>query len=84
MVAAIGFTWREFEGMRAEELREMSDEQLSLTIKDAQESLFRLRLQGQTEKLDTPTELKRQRRLIARAMTIMRKRQLPAAVGSET
>ncbi len=68
--------------MKAEELREMSDEQLSLTMNEARENLFRLRLQGQTEKLDTPTELKRHRRLIARAKTILRERGLAAAASS--
>jgi large subunit ribosomal protein L29 len=70
--------------MKAEELREMSDEQLTLTMKEAQERLFRLRLQGQTEKLETPTELKRQRRLIAKAMTVLRERELAATVSSDS
>jgi large subunit ribosomal protein L29 len=56
---------------KAAELREMSDEQLGLTLKDAIEHFFRLRLQAQTEKLDAPSELKRFRRLIARVRTIM-------------
>jgi large subunit ribosomal protein L29 len=56
------------------ELRDMSDEQINLTWKEASESLFRLRMQAQTEKLDAPTELKRQRRLIARCQTILNER----------
>ena len=47
------------------ELRDMSDEQLGLTLKDANEHLFRLRIQSQTEKLDAPSELRRNRRLVA-------------------
>ena len=58
----------------AAELREMSDEQLGLTLKDACESLFRLRIQAQTERLDAPSELRRQRRQIARIKTIQRQR----------
>lgn len=65
--------------MKAMELREMSDEQLELTVKEAQERLFRLRLQGQTEKLDASAELKRQRRLIARAKTLLGERARNAA-----
>ena len=38
--------------IKASELREMSDEQLGLTLKEATENLFRLRLQAQTERLD--------------------------------
>ena len=44
----------------------MSDEQLGLTLKETTENLFRLRLQAQTERLDAPSELRKQRRLIAR------------------
>ena len=47
---------------KASELREMSDEQIVLTWKEAAEQLFRLRLQAQTERLDVPSELRRQRR----------------------
>lgn len=60
----------------ASELREMSDEQLALTLKDACESLFRLRIQAQTERLDAPSELRRQRREIARIKTIQREREM--------
>ena len=64
---------------KASELREMSDEQLALTLKEATESLFRLRIQAQTERLDAPSELLRYRRLIARIKTIQRERELAAA-----
>lgn len=60
------------------ELRDMSDEQLELTLKDASENLFRLRVQSQTEKLDAPSELRRQRRLIARVKTIQTEREKTA------
>ncbi|MFH1264606.1 MAG: 50S ribosomal protein L29 [Planctomycetota bacterium] len=55
---------------KASELREMSDEQLEVTLKDTKESLFRLRLQAQTERLDAPSELRKHRQLIARIKTI--------------
>ena len=60
--------------MKAVELREMSDEHLALTLKETTESLFRLRIQSQTEKLDAPTELRRHRRLVARIKTIQQQR----------
>lgn len=56
--------------MKINELREMSDEQLELTAKDAATQLFRLRVQSQTEKLDAPSEIRRNRRLIARVKTL--------------
>lgn len=66
--------------MKADELREMSDEQLALTLKDTMDTLFRLRIQAQTERLDAPSELRKQRRLIARIKTIQRERELAQAV----
>ena len=64
---------------KASELREMSDEQLRLTLKETAENLFRLRLQAQTERLDAPSELRRHRRLIARINTILTERNRAAA-----
>jgi large subunit ribosomal protein L29 len=60
--------------MKTSELREMSDEQVRLTWKEASENLFRLRLQAQTERLDAPSELRRHRRLIAQCQTILNER----------
>lgn len=59
---------------KATELREMSDEQIRLVWKDAAESLFRLRIQAQTEKLAAPSEMRKQRRMIARCQTILNER----------
>ncbi|MBN2296839.1 MAG: 50S ribosomal protein L29 [Pirellulales bacterium] len=63
---------------KAKELREMSDEQLQLTLKDTRETLFRRRIQAQTERLDAPSELRKNRRLIARIKTIQRQREMAA------
>ncbi len=68
---------------KASELRDMSDEQLGLTLKESTESLFRLRLQAETERLDAPSELKRHRRLIARVKTIQNERARAAAAKSQ-
>ncbi len=70
--------------MDAKELREMSDEQLELTIKDASQALFRLRMQSQTERLDAPTKLRENRRLIARCKTIQTERAMAAASSEAT
>lgn len=69
--------------MKAKELREMSEEQLALTLNETAENFFRLRTQAQTERLDAPSELRKNRRLIARVKTIQREREL-AAAASET
>ena len=64
---------------KATELREMSDEQLALTLKESAETLFKMRLQAQTERLDAPSELRKQRRTIARVKTIQTQRLATAA-----
>ncbi len=60
----------------------MSDEHLALTLKETVENLFRLRIQAQTEKLDAPSELRKQRRLVARIKTIQHERSRKAAAAS--
>lgn len=61
--------------MKASELREMSDEQLGLTLKDLTKNLFHLRFQSATERLETPSQIQKARRDIARIKTVQRERQ---------
>ena len=65
--------------MKITELREMIDEQLQATANEAAQTLFRLRFQSQSERLNTPTELKKNRRLIARVKTLQTERVKAAA-----
>jgi large subunit ribosomal protein L29 len=65
--------------MKINELREMSDEQLTLTVQETEQSLFRLRMQSQKQILDAPSEVKRMRRLIARIKTLQTERAGKAA-----
>jgi large subunit ribosomal protein L29 len=58
------------------ELREQSDEQLELLIKETQSNLFRLRLQSETERLEAPSEIIKAKREIARIKTILRLREI--------
>jgi large subunit ribosomal protein L29 len=64
---------------KANELRDMSDDQLAMTLKETTENFFRLRLQAQTERLDAPSELRKNRQLIARIKTIQNERARAAA-----
>ena len=64
---------------KSSELRDMSDEQLRLLLKETTDHLFRLRLQSQTERLDANSELRKNRRLIARIQTVRRQREMAAA-----
>ena len=63
---------------KATELREMSDEQLEFSLKEAQEQWFRLRVQSTTEKLDVASSIQKTRREIARIKTVLRERALAA------
>jgi large subunit ribosomal protein L29 len=56
--------------------RGMSDEQLSLTLKETEKHLFQLRFQSATDRLETPSEMKAAKREIARIKTIQRDRDL--------
>lgn len=52
------------------ELQDMSADQLEVQLKEAKDTLFRLRLQARMERLDSPSELKKNKRLIARILTL--------------
>lgn len=62
--------------MKASELREMSDEQLALTLKETTDTLFRLKIRSQSERQDAPAEMQKHRRLVARILTVQTERQL--------
>jgi large subunit ribosomal protein L29 len=58
------------------ELREQTDEQLDILLKEVQSNLFRLRLQSETERLEAPSEIVKAKREVARIKTILMQRQL--------
>ena len=58
------------------ELREQTEEQLDLLLKEVQSNLFRLRLQSETERLEAPSEIVKAKREVARIKTILRQRQI--------
>jgi large subunit ribosomal protein L29 len=61
--------------MKPAELRQMSDEQLDLTVKEMVKNLFHLRLQSATDRLETPSEIQKAKRDLARIRTIMVERE---------
>jgi large subunit ribosomal protein L29 len=65
--------------MKTAELRGMGDDQLALTLKETVKNLFHLRVQSATERLETPSQIQKARKDIARIKTIQRERQLKAA-----
>ncbi len=63
-------------GVKAAELRELSEEELVSRLREAKAELFNLRVQGATGQLDNNRRLQVVRRDIARIYTIMREREL--------
>ena len=64
--------------MKASDLRNASDDQLALTLTETEKHLFQLRFQSATDRLETPSEIKKARHDIARIKTLQRQRQLVA------
>ena len=63
-------------GTKAHELDEMTDVDLETRLREAKEELFNLRFQSATERLETPSEIRKAKRELARILTIQRERQL--------
>ena len=66
------------------ELRVMNDETLDLALKDTVKHLFQLRFQSATERLETPSEIRKAKQEVARIKTIQRERELAAQRGAAT
>jgi large subunit ribosomal protein L29 len=65
----------------ASELRELTEEQLTIKLREAKAELFNLRVQSATGQLDNNRRLQTVRREIARIYTIMRERELGLSVA---
>lgn len=65
--------------MRAEEIREMTDEDLRARLAELEEERFRLRFRAATQPLEEPLRLRHVRKDIARLKTVLRERELAAA-----
>jgi large subunit ribosomal protein L29 len=61
---------------KPEDLRDQTDEQLDLLLRETQQNLFRLRLQSETERLEAPSEIIKAKREVARIKTILRLREI--------
>ncbi len=68
--------------MKAEEIRELSDDEIRGRIAELEEERFRLKFRSATEPLENPLRLRTIRRDIARLKTILRERQLAATSGA--
>jgi large subunit ribosomal protein L29 len=62
--------------MKAEEIKNLSSEELEERLKNSKEELFNLRFQLATGQLDNNMRIKHVKRNIARIKTILREREL--------
>jgi large subunit ribosomal protein L29 len=58
--------------MRADEIREMSNDDIQTRVKELEEEQFRLKFRSATEPLEDPLRLRVVRRDIARLKTVLR------------
>jgi large subunit ribosomal protein L29 len=65
--------------MKTADLRTLTDEALALQLKETVKNLFHLRFQSATERLETPSEMQKARREVARIKTLQRERAIAAA-----
>ncbi len=67
----------------AADLRELTDEELVVQLREAKEELFNLRFQMATGQLDNNRRLRTVRHGIARIYTVMRERELGLSVSPD-
>ena len=67
----------------ASELRELTDDELVLRLREAKEELFNLRFQMATGQMDNNRRLRTVRHDIARIYTVMRERELGLSVSPD-
>ncbi|MGB2956486.1 MAG: 50S ribosomal protein L29 [Anaerolineales bacterium] len=69
--------------MKVEEIRALADEEIQAQIDETREEMMNLRFQQSTGELLNTSRITETRRLIARFETILRERELEAAVEGE-
>ena len=65
--------------MKAEELSDLSDEDLSAKVNEIKESLFRMRFKLSLGNTDVVNQLRNSRKDLARVKTLLRQREIAAA-----
>ncbi len=61
------------------EYRGATAEQLSIDLKEMEKNLFHLRFQSATDRLETPSEIRKAKRDIARILSVMSEKKKAAA-----
>ena len=68
--------------MRAEEIRELTDDEIRSRVAEMEEERFRLRFRSAMEALEDPLRFRVIRKEIARMKTILRERQLTQSASA--
>jgi large subunit ribosomal protein L29 len=66
--------------MKANEIREMTKDELSAKLMELKSELFNLRFQHATNQLDNPLKIAQTKKDIARVKTILRQKELKETV----
>ncbi|MDD4801685.1 MAG: 50S ribosomal protein L29 [Syntrophomonas sp.] len=67
--------------MKADKIRELTDEELIRKVSNYKEELFNLRFQVATGQLDNPMRIRDVRKNIARCKTILRQREISREIN---
>ena len=67
--------------MKAKEVHELSNDELTRKVDDLKDELFKLRFQLATGQLENPIRIRDVKRSIARVKTVLRERELKALEG---
>lgn len=70
--------------MKAEQLRDLTDDELDAKIKKAKAELFNLRFQLATGQLDNPKRIKEVKKDIARIQTVRREREIEVKIATSS
>ncbi len=62
--------------MKVKEIRELTNEEIIIKIKESKEELFNLRFQQATGNLEKPSRLRELRHTVARMKGVLREREL--------
>ena len=68
--------------MKAQEIRELSNDDLQVQLKEARAELFNLRFQMATSQLDNTARIKQVKKNIARVLTEIRSRELNLSLNA--
>lgn len=70
-------------GLKMQELRSLTDEQLVDNLREAVKELFQVRFRAAAEKNNAPSSLRDMRRQIARIKTLQRERELASEKANQ-